>query len=75
MCSGVGIQALEKFNTPHHKTLISVTSLIIIVFSPDFVGNISIRNELISLTVDTNTEPVRIHLYPNLAFYKTTPDI
>lgn len=38
MCSGVGIQALEKFSMPYHKTVISVTSLIITVFSPDFVG-------------------------------------
>lgn len=38
MCSGVGIQALQKFNIPYGKIIISVTFLITIVFAPDFMG-------------------------------------
>lgn len=37
MCSGVGIWALQKFNIPRDKILISVIFLII-MFSPDFMG-------------------------------------
>lgn len=60
-------------HAPYDKTLMSVTFLIILVFSPDFVGKYFNKNILVRLTVDRSREPVRVQLFLNLAFYKTTP--